>query len=312
MKHALVTGVNGFVAGHLVEALRSEGDWRLTGLDVAAPSASRSLDGFVNADISDSAAVLAAIESARPDCIFHLAGVMARDPALLRQVNELGTLHVLDAVRLAAPEAAVLVVGSAAEYGPRAVGAPPIAEDEGCTPREPYGVSKLAATRQAEYFAKEHAVRVVIVRPFNVIGAGMSDALVVGALVKRARAAVRSGSAAVRVGNMDAERDFIDVADVATGCVAALARGESGGIYNLCSGRAVKVRDVAIKVLDRAGGALRLESDPALDRGPDASVGSTRKSANALGFSARIPLEQSLRAISDAALSREERCASAS
>jgi GDP-4-dehydro-6-deoxy-D-mannose reductase len=312
MSVTLITGANGFLAGHFVQRLRSDGSARIVGLDVSPPTADADLDEFVSADITDAGSISAAIGRARPDRIFHLAGLMGSDTDRLKQVNEVGTINLLNALLNVARDAEVLVTGSAAEYGPRALGAPSIREDDECSPRDAYGITKLAATKRAQEFAREHGLRVVIVRPFNIIGAGMRDSLVVGALVSRAVAATKEGGSELSVGNLDAQRDFIDVADVAAGCIAALNGGAGGEIYNLCSGKAVTIRDVAGRIIEMSGRNLKLRIDPALDRGADASLGSPEKAKRAFQFRTRIPLEQSLSDIWNFAVSEGERCASRS
>lgn len=312
MSVTLITGANGFLAGYLVQRLRLERSTQIVGLDVAPPPDDAGLDYFVCSDITDEDAILGVITQVKPDRIFHLAGLMGSDPDRLERVNQLGTQNLLNAIRGVASGASVLVTGSAAEYGLRALGAPPIREDDECSPRDAYGITKLAATKSAQAFAREHRLRIVIVRPFNVIGAGMRDSLVVGALVSRALAATTAGSSELRTGNLEAQRDFIDVSDVAAGCVAALDSGEAGEIYNLCSGKAVTIRDVATRIIELAGRNLRLKIDPALDRGADASLGSPAKAIRALQFTTRISLDQSLRDIWNFAVSEGERCASRS
>jgi len=312
MSVTVVTGANGFLAGHLVRRLRSEGSARIVGLDVAPPADDSDLDDFVCADITDEDSISRALMRTRPGRIFHLAGLMGSDRDLLQRVNELGTLTLLNVVRAVASGAAVLVTGSAAEYGPRRLGAGPITEDDECSPRDAYGITKLAATTAAQAFARAHGLRIVIVRPFNIIGPGMRESLVVGALVSRAFAATKAGGSELKTGNLDAQRDFIDVSDVAAGCLAALDGGKAGEIYNLCSGTAVTIRDVATRIIEFAGHNLQLKIDPALDRGADASIGSPAKAQRAFQFTTRISLQQSLRDIWNHAVTEGERCASRS
>jgi GDP-4-dehydro-6-deoxy-D-mannose reductase len=137
-------------------------------------------------------------------------------------------------------------------------------------------------------------MRVVVVRLFNVVGAGMRDSLLVGALARRACEAIKAGSGTLRIGNLLARRDFLSATDAAKGCVAALDAGRSGEIYNLCSGTGVTVESVARSLVAATGHDLELVVDPSLDRGADASVGSPRKAREDFGFAAPIPLGRAI------------------
>jgi GDP-4-dehydro-6-deoxy-D-mannose reductase len=134
------------------------------------------------------------------------------------------------------------------------------------------------------------------VRPFNHIGPGQSPNFFVPALAKRIVEARRSGTRSLPVGNLTTRRDFTDVRDVVTAYRLLIEQGESGGVYNVCSGRDVAMSDVAGQLLELAGADLTLETDPALLRPVDVPVlrGSAALLRSATGWEPRIPLATTL------------------
>ena len=149
----LVTGAGGFVGGHLLELLRRE-EPKVRVHGVVSPHGGLSRAAakgvrFVEADLHDAAAAAAVVEDVRPDAVVHLAGRSSvqqswLDPGGTLRTNVLGLVHLLDAVRRAGLKPAVLVVGSAEEYGVVAEDELPIRETTPLRPASPYAVSKVA------------------------------------------------------------------------------------------------------------------------------------------------------------------------
>src|SRR6476619_3871719 len=133
MLKALIVGARGFCARHLAERLRNPSQVRRIGLARGPAPDGAPFDEWHAVDLRDGVAVARAIAAIAPDWVFHVAGVVAAPAAELYQANTLGTVHLLEALREHAPRARILLVGSAAEYGPDA--ALPVAEDSPCRPR---------------------------------------------------------------------------------------------------------------------------------------------------------------------------------
>jgi len=209
----------------------------------------------------------------------------------------LGAVRLLDAVALAAPQAAVLLVGSAAEYGPVAPEALPVGEDHPCRPVGAYGISKLVATNLALEIARRRSLRVVVARPFNIVGAGVPTTLVVGAILDRLRRALLDGGRPlVRMGNLDAQRDFIAVEDAVDAYVRLIQCGRWGEVFNICSGKPCPVRRVVEQLLSYCSTPIELVVDPTLVRHDDVAViyGDATKAADAIDFQPRITLSDAL------------------
>jgi len=287
---ALITGGLGFVGRHLTDHLRACGD------DVVALDRHR--DPAV--DITDPAGVAQAIEHARPDAIYHLAGwadvgASWQHPLAVLQVNAEGTLNVLEAARRAGVER-VLAVASADVYGVVTEAELPLDEHAPLRPTSPYAASKVAADALAHQAFLGHGLGVIRVRPFNHLGPGQSEQFVAPALAARIVRAEQAGADAITVGNLTARRDFTDVRDIVRAYRLLIEQGTAGEVYNVCSGRDVSIQHLADLLVGQARRPIALEPDPELMRPADLPVlrGDASKLARATGWAPQIPLEQTL------------------
>jgi GDP-4-dehydro-6-deoxy-D-mannose reductase len=296
---ALVTGAAGFSGRHLCQRLKCEARLDIVGLDcLAAPPPEMALSRYLAADVTEPEALRRIVRSVAPDFIFHLAGSAAGDPVSIYRLNTLGTVCLLEAVRAEVPGARVLLVGSAAEYGTPPASAMPLTEEQPCQPAGPYGVSKYAATRIALDYFNRFDLKIVIARPFNIVGPGIPPSLLVGAVLHRAVQALSGPEpAVVRIGNLDTERDFVAVEDVVEAYWRMLQASRWGEVFNLCSGSPRSIRSVVEEVLRHAHRPVRLEVDAALVRPSDVRsiYGSWEKARRAFGFVPATPLETALR-----------------
>lgn len=300
MTTALILGASGFCARHLARALRQTDDATVIGADVMPEPPEQGLyDRYWAVDIGDADSVSRLLEDSRPDWVFNLVGVARGSDEDIYRANLLGTVHLLEAVRMHAPDARVALVGSAAEYGMVDESALPITEDRVCNPVGSYGISKYAATMAATSYAHRHGIKVVIARPFNIVGPGIGPGLVVGAILRRAKEALATQSQpAIKVGNLDTKRDFVAVEDVVDGLMAMIRGEHFGEIFNICSGEPRPIREVIELALSHAPRPIRLEVDPGLVRSGDVKViyGSYEKANRAFGFRPAVSLEDSLEA----------------
>ena len=259
----LVTGAGGFVGRHLCEHLREQGDEAVpVGWPVSAGDRSRAVD------VTDPKLVHDAVAAATPDALVHLAGLSSvaashRDPSRTFAVNALGAVNVLAAVQQAAPAARVLLVGSSEMYGALEPGSR-ASEDDPLRPASPYAASKVAAEVAGFQFHRARGVAVISARPFNHIGEGQRTDFVVPSFAGQI-ASIRRGriSPVLRVGNLDAIRDFSHVTDVVEAYRLLLQRGEPGEAYNVCSGVGRSIRSILERMVELAGVEARIEVDPA-------------------------------------------------
>lgn len=281
---ALVTGANGFVGTHLVACLRHHGD------EVVESET----------DITDREAVVSAFAEAAPDVVYHLAaqadvGGSWSTPVQTMRVNVEGTLNVLDAARLAGASR-VAAVTSADIYGPVQEADLPLTEDQPLRPVSPYAASKAAADMVCVQAGLGHGLDVVRIRAFNHLGPGQSDKFVASAIASRIARAEQTGDTTVRVGNLEARRDFTDVRDVVRAYRALMLDGRPGEAYHVCSGVDRSVRELAGILVSHSTADITLETDPDLMRPVDLKVlrGDNRKISTDTGWSPTIPIEQTL------------------
>jgi GDP-4-dehydro-6-deoxy-D-mannose reductase len=190
----------------------------------------------------------------------------------------------------------VLVVSSADVYGIVAEADLPITEDHPLRPVSPYAASKVAADFLAVQAHLGRGLDTVWARAFNHLGPGQGDSFVASALAARIASNERDGSDEVPVGNLAARRDFTDVRDVVRAYRMLVEHGAAGEAYNVCSGRAVAVHDLAELLLAQAATPMRLVVDPERYRPVDVPVvlGDESRVRQATGWHATIPLAQTL------------------
>ena len=290
----LLTGVSGFVGPWLLAALPPGPVHALGEAPAGAPAQVQWHPG----DVRDAATLDALVAATAPTQVYHLAAQSSvaaslEDPATTFETNATGTLRLLDALRRHAPAARVLLVSSAEVYGPRAG---VLAEALAPMPANPYAASKAAAEAVAQAFARSYGLAVVVARPFNHTGPGQGPRFAPGAFARQIAMIERGRQApTLRVGNLDARRDFLDVRDVVQAYVALMARGTPGEVYNVCRGEAVPIQAILDGLLAHAQVGVTIERDPQLMRPADVPLlaGDPAK-LHALGWAPRIPLATTL------------------
>jgi GDP-4-dehydro-6-deoxy-D-mannose reductase len=307
---ALVTGAAGFAGHWLCRELLHSG-WEVWGtrIDDALPPGALDSEGpnpvhWWEGDLRAATAAAEAIDAAKPDAIFHLAGIAHvpsanADPAGTLEVNVIVASRLLAHVR-ARREAgtldpAVVIVGSGEQYGRHDSAEMPLGENAAQQPMGVYAASKAAQEVLALEAHRAGGVRVIAVRPFNHTGPGQSPNFVVPALVRRA-VALRGTSKPLVMGNTDTVRDFSHVADVVRAYVALAEQGVPGEAYNIASGVGTEMAALALRILALAGVDAKLQTDPALVRPADvpALVGSAAKLRAATGWAPRHSLDSIL------------------
>jgi GDP-4-dehydro-6-deoxy-D-mannose reductase len=302
----LITGAAGFVGGHLAEYLSAEQP-QVESFGLVRPhgTAGTTLPGrvaLIEADLEDAASVQAALDIVHPDRIVHLAAQSSpqdswRDPAGTLRTNILGLAHLLEAVRRRSLAPRVLVVGSAEEYGAVELALQPVREDAPLRPASPYAVSKVAQGYLALQYVLAHRMGILLTRTFNHTGPGRGDGFAESSFARQL-AEIEAGrrEPVIVVGNLEAVRDFSDVRDVVRAYWLLLEKGEAGGVYNVCSGRGVRIRELLERLVALAGLDIEIRVDPERLRPADvpALVGDPARLRAATGWEPRIPLERTL------------------
>ena len=253
---ALVTGVSGFVGGHLAEHLLDAGDL-VVGLSasgrwpegLAAVARSVRNERCDLADVAE-ADLIELIARKRPEVIYHLAAqanpqASVADPRGTWALNLGGTLNLLEAVKGSGQRPRVVLVGSGVSYGNPGPEHLPVSEACPLRPNNPYAASKAAADLLGIQHHLAHGTDVVMVRPFNHAGPRQSPSYVLGGLARQVAEVEAGRRPRVEVGNLDVVRDFTDVRDVVRAYRLLATRGQAGEVYNLGTGRGTRLADAS-------------------------------------------------------------------
>ena len=298
---ALVTGANGFVGRYLVNHLTAHGH-----VPVIAGRADEKYDVLL--ELHDARTIRSAVEEAAPDVVFHLGAqtfvpAAADDPTQTYETNVMGTVRLLEALvtynRNRGRNVKMLFVSSAQVYGRGNESLGACAETAPIAPVEPYAASKAAAEHAC--FAAYHTFEldVVIARAFNHIGIGQDPRFVVSSFAQQLAAiAAKLEPPLLEVGNLETERDFLDVRDVVEAYIALSEHGVGGNAYNVCSGVPLKVKTILAMLIREAHVPVEVREDPEKMRPVDVPrfYGDNAK-LRALGWAPIYPIEQSIREI---------------
>ncbi len=304
----LITGITGFVGSHLAEWLLEQ----QPGVEIIGIQRWRSKTEHIDhlrgritlleGDLRDPVSVRRAVLEARPDRVFHLAAqsfvpASWAAPSDTAMTNIMGQVNLLEALRDGWPATRVLVVGSSEEYGLVQADELPIKETNPLRPLSPYAVSKVAQDLMGYQYAKSYGMHIVRTRAFNHTGPRRGEMFASSNFAKQI-ALIEAGrqEPVVRVGNLDARRDFSDARDIVRGYWLALEHGEPGEVYNLCSGRDWSIRDMLGILLKLSTASIRVEPDPQRFRPSDVPVlrGDYGKFAERTGWHPAIPFTQTL------------------
>jgi len=308
---ALITGISGFVGTHLTRYLLEHTDWQVAGTvfgpyDSIRPWWDR-LELYP-AELSRLEVVVFILEQAQPDYIFHLAAqpmvsLSHRDPWGTLESNIRMQLNILQAlVELQMMHTRLLVVGSSEVYGPVKPEELPIRETQPFRPANPYAVSKIAQDMLGLQYHLTYGVQAIRARPFNHIGPGQRPGFVVPDFAQQI-ATIEAGQIPprLRVGNLDARRDFTDVRDVVRAYHLLITQGQAGQAYNIGAGQSHAIQEVLDHLLALSKIKITIERDPARMRPADVPdvVCDLGKLNRDTGWQPTIPFQQSLADVLD-------------
>ena len=262
---ALITGVDGFVGKYLSEYLLKQ-KYEVYGTTISEKYKNEKIKIY-KMNLLDEKEVNKVIKMIKPDKIFHLAGQSAvglswEKPVLTVNINVNGTLNLLEAVRNYSKDSKILIVGSSDQYGPIKPEECPIKESKIHNPQSPYGVSKKAQEEMCKLYVNAYHTNIIMVRAFNHIGAGQSTNFVVADFASKIAQIEKGSEPVLKVGNLESFRDFTDVRDIVRGYSLLLEKGKIGEIYNIGSGKEVKVSEILKKLVSMSKKEIKIEIDP--------------------------------------------------
>jgi GDP-4-dehydro-6-deoxy-D-mannose reductase len=264
----LITGCEGFLGSHLADLLVAEGQ-EVWGTVYGEADRLSHLEGQIEprvCDLTDGERVREVIAEARPEAVFHLAAqsmvtVAWEAPEETLRANVMGTFQLLEGLRESGLDPLVEVIGSSSVYGPCEESEMPLAGGRELRPTSMYAVSKVAEEMLAHFYWQVHGMRAVRVRPFNMTGPRKTlDAC---SDFAKGIAEVEAGlRGRIEVGNLETVRDFTDGRDAARALWLLAAKGAPGEVYQLCSGRGRRLRDVLETLIDISGADVEYEVAP--------------------------------------------------
>lgn len=304
---ALVTGIAGFAGSHLLEILLKEGV-QVAGT-IYQPSHIKAIESSQDrlkifaGDLNNSKFVNSVVKDFRPDQIYHLAAqssakISINDPEMTIVGNIRSELNLLEAVRNYNLNPKILIVGSAEEYGLVEKKDLPIAEDTPLKPIQPYAVSKIAQDYLGLQYYLSYGLNIIRIRPFNYIGPRQRIDFVVADFSNQIAQIVHGmQKPLVKVGNINAKRDFTDVRDMVRAFYLALEKGKSGEVYNLGSAHSYSVKWILEELIKLSKVKIKIELEKSRLRPVDIpeTICDYSKFKKVTGWKPKIPIETTLK-----------------
>ena len=305
-KKALITGITGFVGSHMAELLLKEGvkvygiqRWRSKTENIEHI---KDQITFEEADLLDAHSLYTVIDKIKPDYIFHLAAQSFvqsswSSPTQTLEVNITGSAHLFEAVRETGLQIPIQIACSSEEYGKVLSNEVPIKETNPLRPLSPYAVSKIAMDYLGYQYHESYGMKILRTRGFNHTGPRRGDVFAESSFAKQI-AEIEKGKhdSVVHVGNLEAERDYTDVRDMVKAYYLAVQRCDGGDVYNICTGKAWKIRKVLDLLISMATVKVEVKQDPARMRPSDVEIllGDNSKFVAKTGWKPEILFEKTM------------------
>ncbi len=303
----LITGITGFAGSHLVDYLLGVRGVEIHGIQ-RWRSRTENVDHVVDkismyeCDMRDAHSVTNVIKEVRPDRIFHLAAQSLvpaswKSPSETIGTNVLGQLNIFEAVRRVGINPRIQIAGSSEEYGLVLEDELPVKETNPLRPLSPYAVSKVAQDVMGYQYFKSFGMEIVRTRAFNHTGPRRPPVFVCSDFARQlVQVELGLREPEIRVGNLDAKRDFTDVRDIVIGYWLALEKGESGRVYNICSGSCYKISEILDMLIEITGVDVKVTRDQMRLRPSDVPVlqGDNSLFGSLTGWEPRIDFKKTL------------------
>jgi GDP-4-dehydro-6-deoxy-D-mannose reductase len=308
---ALITGITGFAGSHLAEYLLDHHPevevagtrrWRSPMHNVEHLTDRVEL---VETDLRDYNSVYRALEQVRPDYVFHLAAqsfvpTSWNAPAATLEINVIGQTHLFEAVRSLGLDPVIQIACSSEEYGLVHRDEVPITESNPLRPLSTYAVSKVSQDYLAYQYFQSYGIKSVRTRGFNHTGPRRGEVFVTSNFAKQlARIKAGLDEPVIRVGNLEAIRDFTDVRDMVRAYWLAVTEARPGEVYNIASGEGIVIRELLDRLIELTDVEVKIEPDPKRMRPSDVEIliGDSSKFHADTGWEPQIPFEKTLKDI---------------
>lgn len=311
MKKIVITGFSGFVASYFLDYL-SEHDYEFEvyGIDVCKPhydymKFSNSFPiTFFEMDLLDGSMLASIFKEIRPDYVLHLAAYSSvayswkhPEESFINNCNVF--LNVVDMVKQYCPGCRLLSVGSSEEYGNVKHEDLPVRENQPLNPLSPYAIARVSQEQLSKLYAESFGVQIIMTRSFNHIGPRQDDRFVIPSFIKRIASIREKGNkyGEIETGDLSIIRDFVDVRDVADAYYKLLIKGTVGEIYNVCSGKAIRLSEAVKLIADEIGVEVKTKINPMFVRPNDnmEMVGTPYKIETELGWTRKWSFDETIK-----------------
>lgn len=301
----LITGGTGFAGSHLVDELQKQGHEKIHvtsfGNNTSYVHQVLPSQQIHPLDLTNPEPTKKLLEKIKPDQIYHLAATAAVGSSFNQVKKTIDNnfalqLSLLEAVRETCPETRILIIGSALEYQPQTR---PLKETDPLGPVNPYGVSKVLQDTLGYSYARSYKLDIVRCRPFNHIGERQATGFVVPDFALQiAKIEQEQSQPIIKVGNLEAKRDFSDVKDVAKAYSTLMQKGQTSQVYNIGSGQAYSIKKLLEMMLELAKTKIEIKIDQSKFRPLDVPlVVADNSKIKELGWQPQIPIKQTLKRV---------------
>lgn len=299
---AMIIGAAGFVGPYLAEAISQNMFCDIVATKLAHEIVDIPDAKIIDLNILNEDEIFSVLLSEKPDYIFHLAAQSSvalswKNPKLTVDVNIIGALNLLNAIRRLDYSPRVLIVGSGEEYGRVCECDVPIKETTSLHPGNVYAVTKTCQNMMATIYAQAYGLQLIMTRSFNHIGPKQIPQFVVADFCSQV-VKIEKGlqEPIIRVGNLSAKRDFTDVRDVVKAYCRLIQYGKAGETYNVGSGHAIAVEDILNVIISKSEAKISVEIDPNKLRPVDVPIieADTAKIYKDTGWKQEISLDQTI------------------
>jgi GDP-4-dehydro-6-deoxy-D-mannose reductase len=301
----LILGITGFAGRAALNMFSSQGLKDISGTyrHSTANRGISKLNGepsLYECDINEAVSIENVLNEIKPDIIFHFCSYVSvfsslKNPTSTYQTNVIGTINLLEAVKKVVPLAKVLLPGSAEQYGFVSEKKMPIKETYSLNPANPYAVSKKHQEEIGLYYYKQFGLNLYFTRTFHCTGPYQPIGFVCSDIAKQIVGVERDVSSSIKIGNLDAKRDFTDIRDVVAAYWQIINDGVPGQIYNVCVGKSISIQNILDKLIGFSGKNIQTTIDQSKLRKSDVPdfIGCNTK-LKKIGWTPKYTIEQSL------------------
>jgi GDP-4-dehydro-6-deoxy-D-mannose reductase len=267
---ALITGSAGFYGTHLCAELEANG-YEVIRCDIKEES------GILHMDIMNLEEIQRILQQNNPDIVINMAGqanvgLSWKKPQLTFQLNTIGLINLLEAIRIINPQIRVIAIGSSDEYGNLKERGINVTEDMSISPITPYAISKQAQEQFAQLYVRNYNMQICMVRQFNLGGAGQAKGFMISDFASGIAEIEAGKREYLSVGNLTSARDFTHIADACRAIRLIAEKGYTGEIYNICSGTTHTAEEILSMLMKMSKVRVNVRQDETRMRPSDTPV----------------------------------------